>query len=362
MKISLAMIVKDEEKHIARCLESAIPLVDEIVIVDTGSTDNTIRIIKGFKDVKLYHFKWCDNFSIARNFSIEKATGDYLLVLDADEYITHSDRSELEDIMTKNQVGRIKVCSHFLNKDQVRHSQSYITRFFPKDTQYRGAIHEQIQTQRKKVNLELSVNHEGYFQTNKGERNIPLLLKELKKKPNDVYYLFQLGKELRINKQYDKAFYFLYNAYGLIDLNDNYYGELVIELINSGKEIGNKEVITIIEKNKLYLDNLADFHFSVGLFYLDYCLKVPSEANLETMQKIENSFLHCLKIHKDPNCMEYLQGSSSYLAAYNLGVYYEVVGDIKKAFHYYNLSLKFGYSIAELRLSILEKEYNILGL
>ena len=94
--ISLAMIVKNEEATLAHCLKSVKPLVDEIVIVDTGSTDGTIEIAKGF-NAKIHHFEWCDDFSAARNESIKHCTGDWLLVLDADEAIDPLDYKKICD-------------------------------------------------------------------------------------------------------------------------------------------------------------------------------------------------------------------------------------------------------------------------
>jgi len=78
--ISLAMIVKNEEATLAHCLESVKPLVDEMVIVDTGSTDKTIEIAGSF-GAKIYHFDWCDDFSAARNESLKHCTGDWVLIL-----------------------------------------------------------------------------------------------------------------------------------------------------------------------------------------------------------------------------------------------------------------------------------------
>ena len=82
--ISLCMIVKDEEQHLENCLNSIKELADEIIIVDTGSKDKTKEIAGKFTN-KVYDFKWNDDFSEARNFSLSKATKDWILVLDADE-------------------------------------------------------------------------------------------------------------------------------------------------------------------------------------------------------------------------------------------------------------------------------------
>src|SRR3989344_5938628 len=84
--ISLCMITKDEEKYLEQCLSSVNSLVDEIIIVDTGSNDKTKEIAKKFK-AKVFDFKWIDDFSAARNESLKHATKDWILVIDADEII-----------------------------------------------------------------------------------------------------------------------------------------------------------------------------------------------------------------------------------------------------------------------------------
>ena len=88
--VSLCMIVKNEEQHLPRCLASVSPLVDEIIIVDTGSTDRTKEIAAGF-GAKIYDFPWCDDFSAARNFSFSKASMEYCMWLDADDVLEEPD-------------------------------------------------------------------------------------------------------------------------------------------------------------------------------------------------------------------------------------------------------------------------------
>jgi len=85
-KISVCMIVKNEAPCLARCLESVKGIADEIIIVDTGSEDQTVQIAHTFTD-KVFHFDWCDDFSAARNESLKHATGDWVMILDADEVL-----------------------------------------------------------------------------------------------------------------------------------------------------------------------------------------------------------------------------------------------------------------------------------
>jgi glycosyltransferase involved in cell wall biosynthesis len=94
--ISLAMIVKNEEASLAHCLGSVKPLVDEIIIVDTGSTDSTIDIAKGF-GAQIHPFEWCDDFAAARNEGLKRCKGDWVFVIDADEAIDQLDYEKSRD-------------------------------------------------------------------------------------------------------------------------------------------------------------------------------------------------------------------------------------------------------------------------
>jgi GT2 family glycosyltransferase/Flp pilus assembly protein TadD len=98
--LSLCMIVKNEEAYIAQCLMSVSPVIDEIIIVDTGSTDRTKDIAQVF-GAQVYDFQWTHNFAEARNFSLLKAHGDWILVLDADEVISSIDHAALTELIKK---------------------------------------------------------------------------------------------------------------------------------------------------------------------------------------------------------------------------------------------------------------------
>src|SRR5436190_22371274 len=93
-KLSLCMIVKNESKHLANCLESVDGVVDEIIIVDTGSTDNTIEIAEKY-GAKVFHYKWHDDFGAARNEALKYASGDWVLVLDADEVLSDESKDKI---------------------------------------------------------------------------------------------------------------------------------------------------------------------------------------------------------------------------------------------------------------------------
>ena len=98
MGISLCIIARNEEDYLKAALSSVKPIVDEIVFVDTGSRDSTVEIAKQFTD-KIFEYPWSDNFSKARNFSLEKAAQDWILVLDADEVISGEDCSKIKELV-----------------------------------------------------------------------------------------------------------------------------------------------------------------------------------------------------------------------------------------------------------------------
>lgn len=104
--LSLCMIVKNEEANIERALLSIKPVVDEMIVVDTGSTDNTKDIAKSI-GAKVYDFNWTDNFSEARNFSLSKASGKWIFILDADEIVASSDIYKLKNVIQKTDSGPV---------------------------------------------------------------------------------------------------------------------------------------------------------------------------------------------------------------------------------------------------------------
>ncbi|MEN9614721.1 MAG: hypothetical protein RL022_143, partial [Chloroflexota bacterium] len=97
-RIALVMIVRDEASNLERCLASAVPWVDEMVVVDTGSADATVEIAESF-GARVGHFAWCDNFAAARNAALGLATADWVLQLDGDEVLEAETASALRDVV-----------------------------------------------------------------------------------------------------------------------------------------------------------------------------------------------------------------------------------------------------------------------
>lgn len=212
--LSLCMIVKDEEKVIARCLDSVKDLVDEIIIVDTGSTDKTKEIVSQYTN-KIYDFEWCNDFSKARNFSFSKATKDYIMWLDADDIIEPNEREKFKMLRDKID-GTVDVYmlkyNYHLDKNgkptliQVR--ERIVKR--EKQFQWVSPIHEVIIPEGNIEEMDIAITHQK-IETKNPRRNIEIF--EEMKKNNvefDVRQEYCYAKELYYLQEYDKAIRTIY--------------------------------------------------------------------------------------------------------------------------------------------------------
>lgn len=125
------MIVKNEEKNLKRCLSCVADLMDEIIIVDTGSVDKTKEIALGYTD-KVYDFKWIGDFAAARNFAFSKATGDYIYSADADEILDETNRERFR-ILKENMYPEIEIVQmYYTNQLKFRTIYNYDKEYRPK--------------------------------------------------------------------------------------------------------------------------------------------------------------------------------------------------------------------------------------
>jgi hypothetical protein len=168
--LTLAMIVRNEKAYLSRCLLSVKNLADEIIVVDTGSVDATKQIALD-AGAKIVDFPWCDDFSAARNAGLEVATGRWILVLDADEYLPESSVSSIREIITSD--SHPNRAFHLLNKSTTDGGHTgvsgLIVRLFPNNPQvrYEWPVHEQVVTslQREGIpiaNTNIEIIHTGY--------------------------------------------------------------------------------------------------------------------------------------------------------------------------------------------------------
>jgi glycosyltransferase involved in cell wall biosynthesis len=202
--ISAALIVRNEDKFLEDCLASLIGHVDEIVVVDTGSTDTTIAIAESHQ-VKLLHHRWTGDFSVARNAALDAATGDWILYIDADERLRVPPGKELSGLVHGKQAAA--ACVRFMPKSgftRYREPRLFLNR---QDIRFRGSIHETVMPDIERVcsdfgfsiiMTEAMIDHLGYDgnQDHKHLRNLPLLMAEVASTSARAYYYYHLAETL----------------------------------------------------------------------------------------------------------------------------------------------------------------------
>jgi glycosyltransferase involved in cell wall biosynthesis len=210
--LSLCMIVKNEEKHLARCLNSVKDVVDEIVIVDTGSTDSTLEIAELF-NASIFRFNWINDFSVARNFALSKCQSDWILYLDADEELNQNCIEELKE-RVEDKSAAINCIVKSLTAEESKIGLMKYPRLFPNDSRikFEGKVHEQIQNSLDRYKIPLvdstiEIIHYGYILDDKSakiklERNLNLLLT---RKTKNHYDTLKLAQTLNGLKRFDEA-------------------------------------------------------------------------------------------------------------------------------------------------------------
>ncbi len=327
-EISLCMIVKNEEKVIERCLNSISDIIDEIIIVDTGSTDETKNIASQYTD-KIYDFEWVNDFAKARNYSFSKATKEYILWLDADDVVKEEDKKKLIEL--KNGMdGTVDVYTMLYNYSQDENGNPLIIqrreRIVKRKNNYKwqSPIHEVIVPTGNIVDTDIMITHEKH-EIKDVNRNLKIFEEMIEKHmqfddrqeycyAKELYFLQHIPKAINeynkfIDKyidEYDERRDLLYSA--LIELSDCYK-----RLGNESKEW---ETLMLILKNQIpekdCLNRIADIFFR------------------------KNKWKEAIFWYKKALELEYTAESiyDNYYSNICVGVCYYWLGDIQRAYEY----------------------------
>lgn len=245
MLLSIVMMVKNEERYLEKTLKSLKPLMKEIdselIILDTGSDDSTVEIAKKYTD-KVFFANWNDDFGQMRNISISHASGEWILILDADEQLTNYDK--LKDFFNSNLYNKYNTASitlkNILSEDEEIYSLDPILRLFKNydGFRYEGAIHEQPSFKLPVYNDVAVFNHYGYLFEDeeirclKESRNKAILLEEIEKDPNNPYINYQLGKQYIVSKNFEDAIFYIEKGYKLYEKNKSVPIFVTLDLAN----------------------------------------------------------------------------------------------------------------------------------
>lgn len=352
-KISLCMIVKNEENYIENCLKSIYDIVDEIIIVDTGSNDETKNICKKYTN-NIYDFEWVNDFSAARNFSFSKATCEYIMWLDADDILKEDDRNKLK--LLKENLENIKedhismYYNYSFNSDGKPSLTFKRNRIVKKDSNFNwvGCIHEVIDTNiLDAYSTDIYITHTRSHSNT--DRNLKIFMEKDKEgKITTTRDILYFAKELFYNNKFYKSLE-KFNEYmtredvwiedkidAYIKMSDCYAG---LELKHKQFESDDEKVyVNYKDKQKYYLMETFKLTYprAEALYRLSN-VYIEEKRYYEAILYLESIF----KMPYPKDCAGFLNNDMwDFLPHLQLCFCYYNVGDINKSIYHHNKCLE----------------------
>ncbi|MHB9143836.1 MAG: glycosyltransferase [Symbiobacteriia bacterium] len=362
-RISLCIIARDEAQTIGRCLESAKGAVDEMVVLDTGSQDDTRRIARSL-GAKVYEAPWEGDFSRARNQALERASGEWIICLDADEALPPDDPDMLRRTLRAHPGAdglTFPVISFVDETDATVRVVQENLRLFRNRPRYRfeGAIHEQIAPAIHRAGgmiqrAPVTVLHYGYLPSvrrakEKSDRNLSLLKLEVSRTPEDPIVHFNLANEYLAVADYGKARDGFLEAHRLASTADRdmtYFSRLLFNLTRSYITLGQEDeaLAVIAEGTELYPD------------YTDlWLLQGQILATRRDDTGASAAFDRCLHLGEAKPGYFSVEGNGSWVPWYYKGCLWEAQGAVEQAVVAYGkgLAMQSGYREPAVRLAAL---------
>lgn len=351
IKLSVCLIVKNEERWLTQCLESALQFADEIIIVDTGSTDSTVEICRSL-GVRVEHYEWDNDFASARNFSLELATGDWILWLDADEKLLINDlefvrqqlmqgSDHLYAIHLVNYIGNKVSLHETYHYNQVRIIRNHY------GFKFQNNVHETINVNEVLPQLittdiqclPIEIHHYGYLDSvvidkGKSKRNIALLEEALRKEDDNPWNYYHLASEHVRLKNYDLSFRYVNRAIiGFLEKKlapPSLLYKLKYSILIDAKSIDDK-VIAAIDKAIMMYPDYVDLHLYRGIMLM-------SEKRYD---EAIHTFQHCIELGESHTRHLTLAGSGTFHAWYYIGQCHEKLSNQALAKNAYRTSVSF---------------------
>lgn len=389
--LSLAMIVKNEEQFLGECLSSVQGLVDEMVVVDTGSTDETKEVALSY-GAKVSDFVWNDDFAIARNFALEKATGNWVLVLDADEVLSAADAGVIRDVLHRWEVSGFRILTRNYSNDSsitgwrpcVQGEDVFTkgfrgwcpslkVRLFQRGKGlFQGRVHEMLDEKQllrhgAVESLPISVHHYGALRgDHKSDYYKFLTFRKILEQPGDGHAYFELGIQHKQLGEFSLAEEAFRQSLALEP-------DQVLPLLNLAIVLHKQQKLAdaiekylkVVKQGKL----LGEAYFGLGYCY--FKLEEVAKARDCFIKTLEHDPLHveayvnvgaaCEKLQKYTEAVSFLTKALQLhpqhpRAYYNLGVVYEQEMKISSAVVCYKKAVELGYKKKELEEKVPKME------
>lgn len=345
LPVSVCMIAKNEDNHIEECLKRLRPCRLEIIVVDTGSVDRTVEMAHKYAD-RVFHFAWCDDFSSARNFSIQQAANDWVLIIDCDEYLENVNLAQLEDAISrhKDAVGMITRNNPYTVMGTRSIMSEQIGRLFNRNyCRFEGTVHEQVRTIQGETpetfQIPLTFYHEGYVSESdkrmRATRNLEMLLRDLAVKGPSPYIYFQLGQNyISLNDMEKAAHYYKLGLDLNADPNSDFAQNMAETYGYCLMDLAKYDTAMSLRDKYDQLSHRADFVYLMGMLYMK---KGDTGKAIEEFKKATTLTAYSRT------------GVNSYRANFHIGDIYENMGDMEQARAYYKKCGDYEPAIRRLR-------------
>lgn len=344
--ISLCMIVKNEEDCLGRCLGSIAGEVEELIVVDTGSTDRTVEIAQSY-GARIVSFPWIGDFAAARNAGLELAGGDWILFLDADEYLEPADQGKLAEYAVRTDAdGFFFHIRNSLGGTLQEVVTATVFRMFRNKPEHRfeGRIHEQILNSIHRhnpnprfVHTGITIHHDGYRKEivdakDKANRNMTLILQELAEAPQDPFTLFNAGSEYLRSGQWEQALEALRRARITMSPGASYAPVSYLREIDCLNALGRfGEALELYDAALALYPDYTDLYHGKGSLLM----------NLGRMKEAADVFRTALRYGKPHARYVTEAGAGTYLTAVLLGTVLEALRDLDQALDCYYYAYRF---------------------
>ncbi|MHB1560028.1 MAG: glycosyltransferase [Isosphaeraceae bacterium] len=341
IRLSLCMIVRDSARTLRPCLETIRPWVDEMVIVDTGSMDETPRIVEEFGG-RLFHFPWCDDFSAARNESLRHARGKWLFWMDSDDTIpaqcgrqlraligNEAASNVLAHVMQVHCPGESRDGDPALDVTVVDHVKLFRNR---SDLRFDGRIHEQILPAIRRAGGEVAwtdihVVHSGSdpgaaAREQKRIRDLRLLRLELTERPEHPFTLFNLGMTYADGEQFEEAAGFLQRSIRRSSPDESHLRKAYALLVYAEMRLGHtEEALATCRQGQTLFSRDAELRFREGVLLHE----------LGRLDEARQAYIEVLERRDDRHFSSVDRGLDGFKARQNLAVVAADMGDFAEA-------------------------------
>ena len=336
------MIVKNEERFLGGCLDSIKDVADQIIVVDTGSTDKTSDIAKQY-NAQIYYFDWCDDFSAARNVSLKYATGDWILWMDADERLAPESTRHLLSILSHEKMPIVyKTNIHSIWRDNSTLQLSSAFRIFNnyKGICFSGRIHEQVKLsafsgKAEERDSNVVIHHLGYgldsaSAKRKSRRNRKLLKQMVEESPDSAYAHYTLAQHYSMNEEHGKALKHYEKSYALKQFDKSMTASLLNTMAESHIKLGNYDIAKGFCEASLKL-----IPIQVGGYYLSYEIANKQNEHNDAILWLKRLYQKNKEIRASKKRISTDMLIDEDKIIYTIGLKYLEFGDLKTAVTFY---------------------------